>query len=122
MKTIVACSFLLVVALCGFSQAPRIQWQKVLGNENGDYAHKILSTTDGGYVVAGSREGIITPGLHGTFFSVIKLDQQGNLQWETPAVQYAHAQSSIVQTPDGGYLAATTAWLHDCNGWSNGVD
>mgnify|MGYP003335654201 CR=1 FL=1 len=62
-----------------------IQWQKCLGGTYDDFAQSIQQTSDGGYVIAGetnSNDGDVT-GNHGQFDSwVVKLDGNGNLQWQ----------------------------------------
>jgi len=40
-----------------FGQAPVIQWQKIWGSSNGDYASNIKPTSDGGYIIVGYTEG-----------------------------------------------------------------
>ncbi len=85
-----------------------IQWQKCLGGTLSDYARSIQQTWDGGYVVAGiasSNDGDVT-GNHGDEdYWVIKLDANGNIQWQKcfggTGEDYAH---SVRQSYDGGYV------------------
>ena len=96
------------------AQAPDIQWQKSLGGSGTDVAYSIQQTTDGGYIVAGgshSNNGDVS-GNHGDYdYWVVKLDHEGNIQWQKSlgGSNYDYARS-IQQTADGGYIVA---------GWSN---
>src|SRR5690242_7366794 len=88
-----------------FSQAPHIEWQRVLGNQNGDYPKKILSTSDGGLIVAGYREGNVkalssNSAMIDNFIWVIKMDASGNIQWENHIISNATYAAGMVQTPD----------------------
>ncbi|MCB0517519.1 MAG: T9SS type A sorting domain-containing protein [Lewinellaceae bacterium] len=97
--------------------AGSIQWQKTYGGTSGDYARDILSTSDGGYIVAGatfSNDGDVI-GNHGSYdFWLLKLDADGNLLWQKTlggtGFDYANA---IQNTPDGGYLVAGYSTSND---------
>ena len=100
-----------------------IQWQKSLGGSNGDIANSIQQTTDGGYIVAGtstSNNGDVS-GHHGcTDCStaddgwVVKLDSNGNLQWQKSlGGSDEDSLTSIRQTSDGGYIAVGNSYSND---------
>jgi len=89
-----------------------IQWQKSLGGSGYDYPYDIQQTSDGGYIVAGrtqSNNGDVT-GYHGSVYSdfwVVKLDANGNIQWQkTIGGNSEDIAYSIKQTSDGGYIVA----------------
>lgn len=89
-----------------------IQWQKSLGGSNYDYPYAIQQTSDGGYIVAGrtqSNDGDVT-GYHGSVYSdfwVVKLDANGNIQWQKSIGGNSEDVAySIKQTSDGGYIVA----------------
>ncbi len=87
-----------------------LQWQKSLGGSNDDYANSIQQTADGGYIVAGvvwSTDGDVT-GNHGLQdYWVVKLDNNGNTEWQkTLGGSYLDVAQSIQQTTDGGYIVA----------------
>ena len=94
-----------------------IQWKKSLGGTNVDFASSIQTTSDGGYIVAGSTssiDGDVT-GNHGSIDCwVVKLDLSGNIQWQKTlggsGIDYGNA---IQTTSDGGYIVA---------GYSNSTD
>lgn len=89
-----------------------IQWQKSLGGSGYDYPYSIQQTSDGGYIVAGrtdSNDGDVT-GYHGSVYSdfwVVKLDTNGNIQWQKAIGGNGEDVAySIQQTSDGGYIVA----------------
>src|SRR5882672_6721527 len=71
-----------------FGQAPVIQWQKIWGSSNGDYASNIRPTSDGGYIVVGYSEGADgdVVGYHGNVslgdLWVIKMNSAGGMEWQ----------------------------------------
>ena len=93
-----------------------ILWQKSLGGIGGDFAYSVSQTNDGGYIIAGStdsNDGDVS-GWHtgydawggATFdFWIVKIDNNGNIQWQKCLGGSNHDQAySIVQTNDGGYI------------------
>ena len=93
-----------------------IVWRKNLGGSGSDNAYRISGTTDGGYIVTGSTQsmdGQVT-GQH--YFEenpiladawVVKLDGEGNLQWQKTLGGYTSDYGfDIKQTTDGGYIMA----------------
>ncbi len=90
------------------SSTGSIQWQKTFGSISGEGASSVKQTTDGGYVVAGyaSINGGDVSGAHGNDdFWILKLDSNGNLQWQKClGGTDDDLASSIEQTADGGYI------------------
>jgi hypothetical protein len=81
-----------------------VVWAKTIGGSNSDYAHSIIQSSDGGYVVAGSTSSF---GSGGSDFYVVKLDSSGNVQWaKTIGGSDYDAAYSIIQSSDGGYAVA----------------
>ena len=80
-----------------------IQWERTYGGTSDDHAHSIQVTDDGGYVVAGVTRSF-TPDNNRDMW-VLKLDSDGNLQWQKTyggsGWDIAH---EIQQTSDGGYI------------------
>jgi hypothetical protein len=87
-----------------------IQWQKCLGGSAGDHAYSIQQTTDSGYIVAGwseSRNVDVKNNHGGTDYWIVKLNKNGNIQWQKClGGGFADAAASIQQTTDGGYIVA----------------
>lgn len=85
-------------------------WQRYFGGSGNDYAYSTQQTSDGGYIVAGeyaSIDGNIT-GNHGLAdYGIIKLDSEGNMQWQKALGGISFdSVYSIQQTNDGGYILA----------------
>jgi hypothetical protein len=96
-----------------------LEWEKTFGGDEMDIARSIYSTSDGGYIVAGTTQ---SKGAGRTDGWIIKMDSQGNLEWDkTYGGNDIDFLPSIVQTDDGGYTAAgftdskgageTDAWI-----------
>jgi hypothetical protein len=94
------------------------QWQKALGGSNFEYATSIITSLDGGYVVAGytaSNDGDVS-GNHGGLADawMVKLDGYGNLLWQkTLGGSQREGAASVIQSPDGGYVMAGTTESND---------
>jgi hypothetical protein len=88
------------------------QWDRTFGSASlyDEGAIRAAQTSDGGYLLAGGAyagaSGDKThPGLGYTDFWVIKLDAQGNKQWDrTLGGSGNDAGTCVALTPDGGYL------------------
>ena len=104
-----------------YSQAPVVEWQKVLGSYNGDYANVIRPTSDGGYIVIGlsySGGGDVV-GYHGTTstgdFWLVKLSSNGSVQWKKCLGGVGFDEGKDVrQTSDGGYIVVGTSASNEC--------
>jgi Bacterial Ig domain/Ig-like domain CHU_C associated len=117
MKTfILSICLFLTFSLQANSQAPAIEWQKTYGGSDYDGfgyfdgVPKIINTTDGGYIFAGStfsNDGDVT-GNHGTWdYWVVKINSTGNIQWKkTFGGSLSENPNAIIQTSDGGYIFA----------------
>jgi hypothetical protein len=85
-----------------------VQWQKTYGGSNDDGATGIVPTSDGGYVVAGWTGSF---GAGGDDVWVLKLDGQGNVQWQkTYGGSNDDGARAIAPTSDGGYVVAGWTW------------
>lgn len=61
-----------------------LNWQKVLGGTDAEYANALLTDTDGGYLIGGisySNDGDVTGALGEGDYWVVKLDATGNMLW-----------------------------------------
>ncbi len=77
-------------------------WTRTYGGSDGDYAHSVHQTTDGGYIIAG---GTYSFGAGEADFYLVKTDPLGYTLWTVTEGgsnhDYAH---SVQQTTDGGYI------------------
>jgi hypothetical protein len=88
-----------------------IDWQLSLGGSNNDEAFAVQQTADGGYIVAGSsssNDGDVNDHIGAAGTSdvwVVKLDANANIEWTKSYGGTDEEQpTSILQTPDGGYV------------------
>jgi uncharacterized delta-60 repeat protein len=85
-----------------------VVWQKTYGGRNIDQAFALARTSDGGYVVAG-RTASFGAGWDDVW--VLKLDGQGNVQWQkTYGGTGNDGAYAIAPTSDGGYVVAGYTW------------
>ena len=91
-----------------------IQWQKTYGGDSYEYidgANPIQQTTDGGFIVAGNT---ITFGAGNEDIWILKLDTNGDIQWQkTYGGEYSDVGSSIQQTTDGGFIVTGKLMLNE---------
>ena len=65
-------------------------WSQTYGGPEGEYAHSLIETSDGGYAIAGN-------------WMLVKTDMYGNMEWNQT---YPGVPRSLVETSDGGYAFA----------------
>jgi flagellar hook capping protein FlgD len=112
-----------------FNASGSIQWKKIYGGSNDDFANRIIQTTDGGYMMIGytySNDGYVS-GNHGEGdLWLVKLSANGNVAWQKcyggsgdEFVYYG-----IIQTSDGGYatICSSTSNNGNANGNHGGYD
>ncbi|WP_445454526.1 T9SS type A sorting domain-containing protein [Flavobacterium sp. 25HG05S-40] len=87
-----------------------LEWLRLFGGSNFDISRSIITTSDGGYVVAGHTDSsdfdvVGNNGLKDCW--LIKLNAQGNTEWKKC---YGGTQDdysgTLIQTSDGGYALA----------------
>jgi hypothetical protein len=97
----------------------KILWQKSYGGSADDFAFSVIQTTDGGYAINGysfSNDGDVTSGHGDADFWVVKLNDQGNLQWQKALGGTDREKGmSIRQTQDGGFIVIGCARSTDGN-------
>jgi hypothetical protein len=89
-----------------------IEWQKTYGGSNYDYAAKVLQTSEGGYIIAGSTEsndGDVS-GNNGLMdVWIVKISSSGVIEWQKTLGGSGNENANwIKQTNDGGYIIAGT--------------
>jgi len=84
------------------------QWQKLLGGSKKDEFKSVQQTTDNGYILCGSTDssdGDVTENKGKLDFWIVKLSQNGALQWQkTYGGSLEDYANSAKQTLDGGYI------------------
>jgi len=84
------------------SESGIIEWQKTIGIELSDFAHSVIQSDDGGYILVGQISHYI-PG-EGDFW-IIKLTSDGNIEWQkTIGGDDYDIAYSIISTFDGGFI------------------
>jgi len=84
------------------------EWDQTYGGPNDDVAFSSDNTSDGGVILAG-RTKSFGNGL--TDFWIVKVDENGNHQWnKTYGGQDEDRPYSIQQTSDGGYIVAGSTY------------
>lgn len=95
---------------CGIANAQTftLDWSKNYGGSSLDFAEQINPTSDGGFVVIGrssSSNGDVSENIGQSDYWLIKLDSNGNLQWQkTFGTVDSDLGKSVQQTSDGGYI------------------
>jgi len=107
-------SFLILFQLfaLALSSQPVIKWQSTLGGKNDDYLWDLKPTPDGGAILAGTSLSPMSgdkteDSQGGADFWVIKIDDEGEWEWQnTIGGSGVDQLISIQMTGDGGYLLA----------------
>jgi hypothetical protein len=83
-------------------------WTRTYGGSYDESAYSVQQTSDGGYIIAGSRWG-------GMEFYVVKTDSSGNVVWAHTywGSDWGSFARSVRQTTDGGYIVAGTTMTSD---------
>ena len=95
-----------------FAQLPSKVWDKTIGGNGYEYQVKVIPTSDGGYMVAGSSSsnasGDKSENSKGNLdYWIIKINDSGIKQWDkTIGGNGADFLSDVRQTSDGGYILA----------------
>ncbi len=101
-----------------------VEWVKNFGGSGEETAQAIISTSDGGYAVFGytnSVDGdILDKDTNVNDYWLLKLDAEGNLQWNrTYGGSKDDKGQSLAQTDDGGYVLTGYAMSDDGDGSNN---
>jgi hypothetical protein len=89
-----------------------MQWSQTYGGPDYDSANSVIQTSDGGYVIAGTKN---EWGNEGSGVWLFKTDASGNMEWEQifsgTEDNPAYYGWWVVQTQDGGYAIACDFWF-----------
>jgi len=81
-----------------------LQWTRTIGGPESDEGYSLIQTSDGGYAITGQTKSF---GAGDWDVYVVKLDVNGNLQWNrTIGGKKEDWGSLLIQTSDGGYAIA----------------
>jgi hypothetical protein len=86
------------------------QWDKLFGGNSSDFLSTIIPTSDGGYLLGGGSSSGISgdkseASRGSSDFWIVKISSTGSKEWDkTFGGSSRDYLSSIVPTPDGGYL------------------
>jgi hypothetical protein len=90
------------------AQAPAITWENNVGGSTDDYGYFVNTTSDGGYITAGSStsaDGDMSANFGDYDVHLTKFDNAGNLVWtKNLGGSLLEEAYTVYQTPDGGYL------------------
>lgn len=96
-----------------------VEWSENYGGAFDEGANDVIPTTDGGFLSVGfsrSSNNMVTQNQGKADYWIVKVDSLGVLEWEK---SYGGSEndiaSSVVQTPDGGYIVAGGAVSFDVN-------
>lgn len=85
-----------------------LQWSRTYGGSKDDRGQSVIQTADGGFAITGyamsdDGDGSNNNGFHDNW--ILKLDAQGNLEWEKSFGFSGHDHSyDLIQTADGGFF------------------
>lgn len=91
---------------------PRPRWDRTFGGADFEELHAVTPTPDGGFILGGSTlSGVSgdlnTPSLGGWDYWVVKVDEDGNKEWDKRFGGAAEDRMwAVLYTSDGGYLLA----------------
>ncbi len=84
-------------------------WEKNYGGSSRDRAEEIFATKDGGYILNGRTQSTnfdVSGFNGGNDFWILKIDGNGNIQWQHPIGGTNNELGyGVIQTKDGGYAA-----------------
>ncbi|MCD4665390.1 MAG: hypothetical protein K8R68_08965, partial [Bacteroidales bacterium] len=91
------------------------EWNRTFGGTLGDHAESIQQTNDGGYIITGGCESF---GVAIINLLLIKLDQNGDLEWEkTFGNNGVNVGYSVLQADDNGFVVGGFKSTPDHDFW-----
>ncbi len=118
-KQIFLLVILLLITSAGFIKGQSfIEWQHVLGGHKMASARDVVSTPDGGFIVAGQIESDIAISeacIYGDIW-LTKLSSRGNVEWQQNYGSSGFDEAyAVVCTNDGGYVVTALSASCDFN-------
>src|SRR5215469_4693509 len=93
------------------SSTGQVQWTHVFAGANNEYGFglAVRQTSDGGYIVGGDANYVISPSYTETEIAVFKLDSTGALVWQRDYVAGTGVYfDSLALTSDGGFIVSAS--------------
>ncbi|HNA58147.1 MAG TPA: hypothetical protein PLJ43_08495, partial [Chitinophagales bacterium] len=94
-----------------------LEWQKSYGGSHVDVCFGVCNGNDSGFLMAGytySTDGDISTPLGGADFWIVKIDNEGNIEWEKSYGGSSNDVAHVVkQSIEGGYVVAGTSASFD---------
>ena len=88
---------------CSTTNVPTIEWKKTIDNNNDAAINSVQQTTDGNYILAGTKHN----DLNSRDYWIAKLNSNADIEWEkTYGGSSNDIAYNIQQTIDGGYIVA----------------
>jgi hypothetical protein len=78
-----------------------MEWNRTYGGDGNDFARSLVATSDGGYALAGGKDGNVYGG--GDFW-LVKTDEYGIMEWNRTYKEFSAL--SLVEASNGGYAIA----------------
>lgn len=89
------------------------QWARTYGGSEDDRAYLIQNTNDGGYIIVGTSQSFNLD-LESADLWILKLDSEGEIEWQKTYSGESFNYLSIEQTSDGGYfIGGRYSWTPD---------
>lgn len=98
-----------------FNNDGKLVWDKTYGEpEKSEKLNCMIETADGGYMLAGSKEGLTS--VDAWF---VKTDSSGNTEWNNRVGNddVSDGVNSVVQTTDSSFMACGTIWNSVTSGY-----
>ena len=83
-------------------------WTRTYGDTNAEYGYSVRQTTNGGYVVAGSK----SSGSDSQYVYLVRTDATGDTLWTRKYGGLDDVGNSVRQASDGGFVVAGWAYLY----------
>jgi hypothetical protein len=106
------------------SSSGQIQWQHIFADATGGYgwAYSVKQTPDGGYIVGGGINYVVTSSYTESDILVFKLDSTGTLVWQHSYLIGTESYiDSLALTSDGGSIVSGSASITTGTSYSSSI-
>jgi len=85
------------------TEFPSEEWNRTFGGIYGDTGRSVQQTSDDGYILVGTIKRLDSKGMYSNDALIIKVDVNGNEQWNKTFVDF-RVIPSVLHLHDGGYM------------------